>query len=682
MHRQREDRSVGMSPALQNAGRRKLPGSSEAAPNRVRRHPGRALRALLGAAFCVVGSLGAETLRIPLVAEKPVAIPIDAPLDDTNFQDPIGYNSRGHARHVFNPRITLTNTGTVPLTGRLLIVNGHDWSSPDAVRATLRLPPGPRAFVPRLFAAWKGNIAHADSDTEAGKDPFALRHFWGYGLCGDNATAFARLLDAFGVAARKVQLNGHVVSEYLYDGSWHVFDGDQGVFYLRLDNQGTASAEEIRADPFLARRTKICGPDGAMNETSSAFNTSLFEYVEPKQPKPIKHKSPVQPLRPETLYPGEKLIFHRNRAPDQPVGKADLQAWRGTREDALGMIEIVINSAARRTPAGEIAITTSFPILEVVNHTTGERTPVSPGEPVFQTTLQPRSAEDRVSVFCQRSRVSFPVFRKGENTAVLHADRPDGAALLEVEIERPAGLTAPSVAVQTATRDGQPEFVIVPDREVDRLWWQVATDREFANLCPNFDNVLAPVPKLAFDPLTATFFQPGQDYYLRMKARRDGVWGEWTAPLKFRVEKPARPSPVSVSVVGGRLRLDWPASGDGAEYLLFGSNRRDFLPEPFAAEEIVALRDQRVEKTRPNRNLAAVLAKPTVEITPAFRFYRIIARRGPALSVPSEIIITPAALAATLPPPAVLQTRWTRIPDAAAPNGYRDSHVTTETNLR
>ena len=259
-----------------------------------------------------------------------------------------------------------------------------------------------------------------------------------------------------------------------------------------------------------------------------------------------------------------------------------------------------------------------------------------------------RAATDRISVYCQRSRASLPLPGKGRNSALLAAADPRGAATLEVEWEKPAALAMPNVVAELT--DAAPTFRIRADAGVDALWWQISATDDFAFVPPNFDAVIAPTETLRFDLRTATFFNPGEPYFLRIKARRDGVWGEWSAPLAFQVEKPARPAPVTATVAAGKLRLAWPDAGAGAEYLVFGSNRRDFLPEPFADEEIVAMREQTVELVRPNKNLIAVVAEPHIELEPTARFYRVIARRAGVLSVPGDLIVTPPALAASLPP--------------------------------
>ncbi len=623
----------------------------------------------------MAAAVHAEPLALSLTAGRPAEVVIASPVDDTNFQDPRGYNQHGSASRYFQRRLTLANTGSVPLTGHLLIINGQDWSSAESLRASLRLPAEPGAFMPRFFAFWRDQNSHANSETEAGKEPAPMLNFWGYGLCGETTASFTKLATTYGIPARKIALNGHVAAEYFYDNAWHVLDADQNVCYLRLDNQTLASAADLRADPFLARRTKVLGRYLAMETVNPAFNTSLLEFISPREEKTIKLKSPPAPLRDETLFPGEKLIFHADHSPERPVGVSNLSKWGDTRDAALCVVELVIDNAARRTSTGEIVVDTAYPILQAVNHTTGETYPCAPGEPVFQIAVKSHAPDDHISVFCQRSRASLPRLIKGKNTVLLLAGDKRGTATLAAEIDVSEKLIVPTAMATVAPAPGSPEFSIQADSGTDLIWWQIAATADFTFIPPNFDAVAPITDKLAFDLLTATFFNPGQPWFLRIKARREGVWGEWSDPLSFRVEKPVRPAPATATIARDRLHLAWPDAGAGSEYLVFGSNRLDFLPKLFAADEIVALRDSGVEKKRPNENLIATVTKPEIELDAAFHFYRIITRRAGALSVPGDLVVTPPSLAAKLPPPLVLQDRWNRVGDA-------DQHFATELPLR
>lgn len=620
-----------------------------------------------------VATASSETLSIPLRAGQPAEVFLDSPVDDTNYQDPRGYRHHGASTRAFIRKLTLTNTGATPLTGPLLVVNGRDWSTPEALRKSLALPGQASALMPRLFTFWRDQHSHADGDADGAKESLALLNFWGYALCGDATAALTRLATSYGVPARKIPLNGHIAAEYFYDDAWHIFDTDQNVCYLRLDNRTFASAADLRADPFLARRVKVLGRYAPVEVGAMAFNTALHEYLEPKEEKAVKLKTPPAPLRADTLFPREQMIVHATMAPEIAVGRADLGKWGGTREAALRVVEWVIDPAARRNTNGQVVVTTGFPILRAVNHTTGETITPPAGQTVFEIVVQPRALTDRISIYCQRTRASLPLPGKGRNSVVLAASDPRGTATLEVDWEKAEGVKVPTVI--PVQEDAAPSFRIRTEPGADLLWWQISTTNDFAFVPPSFDAVITAAETLRFDPLTATFFNPDQPYFLRVKARRDGVWGEWCAPVSFRVEKPARPAPAVASIAGTKLRLSWPDAGAGAEYLVFGSNRLDFVPEPFADEEIVAMREQAIEQRRPNRNLVATVAVPTIELEPAFRFYRVIARRNGVLSIPGDLITTPVALAAKLPPALVLQDRWQQVDG-------RDEHRATEMPLR
>ncbi len=632
-------------------------------------------------ASILAGAL-AETLSLPLTASVPIEATIDSKVDDSNFRDPIAYRHHGAASRVFQKRLTLTNTGVVPLTGPLLIINDNDGSSVDSLRRSLQPNAPPQEWVPRLFALWCNRVSHADSDAPGGKEPFALLNFWGYALCGDTTAAMTHIATSQGVAARKIPLNGHVAAEYFFHGAWHILDTDQNVAYLQLDNRTLASAADLRADPFLARRTKALGRYAPMDFAASAFNTSLHEFIQPKDDKTISHKKAPASVRADTLLPGEKMIVHFDEAPEQPVGKTDLNQWETVRVDALCLVEFAIDPKARQgaTP-GEAVFAAGYPILRAVNRTSGETVTTPASQPTFDIKVKFRSPDDQISIYCQRAKASLPIVRKGRNAFLLAAADKKGKATLAVDWERaPSNLTPP--VVTAALVDDIPSFAIKGAAAEDLVWWQVSADSGFDFVPPNFDSIAPAAEKIAFDPLTATFLSPGQSYFLRIKGRHSGIWGEWSAPLEFRMAKPSRPSPAQTVVTGSRLRLTWPDAGPGCEYLLFGSNRLDFLPEPYATKEIVRLRNQAIEESRPNKNLITVLAKPEFELDPEFRFYRVITRRSGILSVPGDIIITPAALAAKLPPPMILQDRWQRVSDPKNPGAETDEHLATELPLR
>ena len=631
-------------------------------------------------ALAAAATLRAESLTLELTANTPVEARVESNVDDRNFTNPRAYRQHGSATRTFQRSLSLTNIGTTPLTGPLLVINGADWSSPDALQKSL-FPSTPASpWLPRVFTFWCNHVTHADSDAPGGKEPFALLNFWGYALCGDSTAALTHFTTSQGVPARKIPLNGHVAAEYFSDNTWQILDTDQNVVYLHLDNRTLASATDLRADPFLARRTKVLGRYAPMDAAASAFNTSLHEFISPKEEKPTAPKHPPAPVRAETLFPAEKMTLHFDQAPGQAVGRSDLKRWGSVREDALCLVEFSIDPQARQSAtAREAVFASGYPILAAMNHRTGETITPPSGQPTFEVRMK-FTPGDQITVYTQRAKASAPSVLRGLNTFLLAAPGSQGKASLVVETQAaPPELVVPVATVTLA--DPSPAFSVQYPAETDLTWWQLSETKDFAFVPPNLDTVVAPAERITLDPLTSTFLYPDRAYVFRIKARLDGVWGEWSAPLEFRVNKPARPAPAQVNVRTDRLRLTWPDAGEGCEYLVFGSNRLDFLPEVFADTEIVVMRNQGIEESRPNKNLVAVLAKPEIEIVPEHRFYRVITRRGGVLSVPGDLIRTPEALAAQLPAGVILQDRWQRVADPKNPGKEMDEHLGTEMRL-
>ena len=624
---------------------------------------------------------------LTLRPNEPATIKLESPLDDEDLGDPRGYSSFGAQPRRWVRRVIVENVGTSPLEEIELIANGHDWRTAATLRASLNLPPDPGLLARGFFRFWIDHRVHASSGLKAAEDPVSMLRFWGYTLCGEDTKGLARFLATHGIAARPVELNGHVAAEYSFDGKWNMLDGDQNIAYLNLDNRTLASAEDIRRDPFLAVRTKPFGKHALPNLTHARYNAALFAYVAPRERKPFKFKaSRAAPALRDTLLPGERLIFHFDQAPAHAVGSTNLAAWRGVKEATLGTVEKVLGAAGRIRSAGSLRIESAHPIVQVVNHATGQTVAPAPGsEPVFEVSVPVSATTDQISLFAQRSLISFPRPRKGQNTFELRATG-SGLARVTFELndlcELPPPPEAKVLKVQASFHDPAPRFTVGASDQVDKVWWQIAGDEQFEFVPPNFDQVQPAAEEIALDPLTATFFNPSRPYFIRIKARSQGVWGAWSSPVRFLVEKPAAPESVTAtSLPDGKLRLAWKGA-DAEEYLIFGSNRLDFLPEIYAPDDIVSMVHVRPEQTRPNKNLIhTVRGTSAAEFFPTTRFHRVIARGGAAFSTPSALIPTPDVLARSLPPATVLEVRAAQIADPRAPNGYRDEYRAEEREL-
>jgi hypothetical protein len=621
----------------------------------------------------------ADVLEFDLKAGSLRSVNVPSAVDDSNFTEPRGYADHGTQLRPFIRRIELTNTSEKTLTGRLLTVDERDWTNIEGLKRGLGLsgePDGHALTIQKLFTFWKDHRSHAGTGATLANEPFAALNFWSYTLCGEDTQALARLAYSCGIPARFVQLNGHLAAEYRYDGGWHILDGDQNAVYLRLDNQTLASADDLRADPFLALRTKVFGKHSPQEISASAFNSALLEHIATTEPKPLKLKAGPAPLNTFTVHPGESLIWHCDTPPAKPVGKLGTEKPEVLQAAALATIEHrAIAKNYDRSENGAISIASPFPIWKTVNHTTGETIETKPGEIVFKTTLATKGNADQISTFSQCSRLALPLLHRGDNTVKLVSQ--SGAARVAVHYDPAKNLRPPSAkaSARNPLPPGPPVFSITATPRTDRLWWQVSDTRDFAFVAPSLEGVIPVAKEFRFDPLTDTFLSPKRLYYLRIKARSEGVWGEWSESFEFRVSKSPTPFDLRFEKLDGdRVRLSWIAPANDSEFLIYSSNRRDFVPDLFAEDEIVAMDHTKVTERRANKNLLATTKELQHEFTPAHRFYRIISRKNGAYSVPTPLFELPADLAATLPPATILQTRATK-------QGAKDIYRTKEEPL-
>jgi hypothetical protein len=618
-------------------------------------------------AALAVGNLHAAQLAVRVQTNTPTDINLPWPYDDSALQEPRGYNHHGvQARHILR-QLIIENPGPKPLTGGEILVDGKDW------RAALLPPPmeSPRA----LFTAWTQARSHAASGLKAAQNPWQMLQFWGYTLCGEDTKCLGALFAERGIAGRSVPLNGHVAGEYNIDGRWSVMDGDQNIVYFNLDNTTLASYTDIRADPFLALRTKPFGRFAQPSLAASQFNAGLFEYVEPGTSKPFKYKPDKEAAAPAplTLYPGERLVYYYDKSPATQVGDPQASEWKKAAPSALRLVELQVLPKARGWKKGPLEVKVNYPILAAQNFESGDRGEVAMTELGFSCMVPVSNELDRVSVWMQRAQVSLPVLHAGKNQVSVQADAAAGATVRVIydASNLPPRPAAPRVEAEPEVfRDFAPKFALLAGPGSDRIWWQIAGEPQFRFVAPNLDQVERNAGSVELDPLANTFLNPATDYYLRVKTVGAGVWSEWSQPRKFRVHKPAAPSGFTVATgPGGRVFLKWET--DAIDVTVFASNRLDFLPDIYAREQVTTMRGLEVQAKRPNQTHAFSLAHGrSIESPFPGRYIRVIARIGGMNSNPSALFTLPDELCKDLPPSTVFQVRWTRQENADPPDVY------------
>jgi len=149
-------------------------------------------------------------------------------------------------------------------------------------------------------------------------DPVIGLNIFGHMYCGMAARITSTLAKMAGLEARIWGLSGHIVSEIFYDGEWHIFDSDAGVFYLKDDNKTIAGMDDLVKEPWLIERTFHPGLAGwnqahprrtSTGRWSDGIKTVVKFYS-------TTENNEMNELEPRDLYemnltlrPGEKIVL-------------------------------------------------------------------------------------------------------------------------------------------------------------------------------------------------------------------------------------------------------------------------------------------------------------------------------------------------------------------------------------
>jgi len=588
-------------------------------------------RVALLAIFLAAASADAGTLQVDLHDGRAATVRLATAVDDAHLANPPGYFPiEPAAAHVVE-RIVVEDIGRDPVRDPDIRVNGAPLLPVAEPLESLGVKDA--GDLLGLFAAWRDRRIHGTTDLEANRNPLDVLQVFGATFCGDDARALGAITIAHGAEVRFARLNGHSAAEYRQGGDWVLLDGDQNAFYLRWDNRTPASSADLLADPLLALRTKIYGRHARWSAATAWQNAARFEFVETNSPQKTLHlKHPPSPRHWE-LLPGEKLVIDFTRAPEFVHGASESLRKDPTLRGADCVVELHVDPTSRH---GAVAL--PFPARSV-----------AAGEPAYE--VKPNGEV----ILCQAAKLQFPPLRVGENEIAWSAN---GALRLTFETRDVPLQPVPSPPIRAPQIfEGSPRFELAAEH-AERLWWQISADRDFHVVPPNLDEVGDFTREVRLSgPLDDTFLSPDREWFFRAKIRRNGVWSDWSAPVTFRVKKPAQPRIVAMEPADGdQMHIRWePSPG---EMLVFGSNRLDFLPEVYSDTEAVRMEDGVIRERRPNKNLLATIPGATGEAwIPLRAGYRLIARDGGTLSIPST-------LARTKMPACVLQNRHEKAPGA------------------
>ncbi len=554
--------------------------------------------------------------------------------------------------------MTIENVGEQPLDSPVLRINGRPYLTITTALDFLGLPNPPTPLA--LYTAWTRYRVHGTTDLDANRDPTEVLRSIGATFCGDDTRALGRLLADIGIATRFAQMNGHSVAEYQFGDRWTLFDGDQNAFYLRLDNRTVASEADVLADPFLVLRTRVYGRQAEWSAAHAWQNSARFEFVAPSPQKIFRVKGDPAPTD-WTFLPSETFTFFPGRQPDRVVAAAPDLASDPVLLGQARVAEFTVDLAARR--AAGLPVRAPYPIL-AIRSDAGETSVATPGlEPVFEIEAP---GGQRATLVCQVTPAAIPTIRSGENQLTLVGE---GSIRVAFELDPAAAdfepVDPPTVQADAIFVDGIPAFSVEGPGE--RLWWQISDGPEFLIVPPNLDSLTDFTPTVRLTAaLDQTFLTPGRKHYFRARIRQGGVWSDWSQPLTFMVTKPAQAVIKAIRIVNP-TQVQLEHEGTDARVRVYGSNRLDFLPDPYADQEAIQIENNRIVESRTNDNfLGEFSGERGFAVVPLRRFYRIIAIRDGDLSVPSEIAKLPPG--SNVPSATVLQSR--HVKDDGALTGF------------
>jgi len=625
-----------------------------------------------------------KTTEIVLDTNTRQSIFIHSSIDDTNLRDPNGMD-QGRITGYFNRKIVIENISQYPIHNPYLVINNRDFSQYKPLAKYLRLKSNHLKSILSLYQFWKEIKYHGTSFMPENTNPFLAVNYWGYTFCGDDFFCLRKIFAHMGIQSRQEIVNGHVIGEYYFLDKWNVIDGDRRCIYLNLDNQTLASFDDIRNDPFIALRTKPFGKYERYQAETAWQNTSVFEFINPEK----KPSCSIEQLKKTinlhdmkwTLYPGEKIIYHHTQSPEHALGKGS-KTWRKKYARSLGLIEFVINPGIRK----DRKVSTKYPIIKVLAHDS-KTINYPPEDQVCNTVVTPESKE-AVRIFCQGTQTNFPSLSRGDNHIVLHSDTPKGQArICFYHQSGTQSFELPQVSVKKAYycfSSQVPFFDIQTDNDAELMWWQISPYVDFSFILPNFEQIQPLKPKVRLKQIDTSFLNNKTTYYFRIRIKDDGIWGKWSNITQFQVKKPDRPVKVSYQFLPDHsIRLKWSGS-DKYVYLVFASNRLDFIPQIYSTHVVTEIYNNKVVGKQKNDNLILKTTKQSCIIGDPMAFYRIIAKKGDLCSTPSDLIKPYSQKVpdnARIPPATVLQTRWHTVEDSSAETGYRDIYHAKEMRL-
>ncbi|NUQ00771.1 MAG: hypothetical protein HUU35_13050, partial [Armatimonadetes bacterium] len=240
-------------------------------------------------------------------------------VDGPACRDVVGYAA---LRRFWQPNreVSIANLGETSIANPRLVVNdSRDWQTAadiaaEATRGWSRTADRARA----VYEFQRRRRFHACTWDAEVHDAAKVFNVYGYTLCGNDATVLSDLWTFAGVPSRRGWPVGHVVSEALYDGGWHLLDGDEHCLFLLRDNETIASEADVVRDHDLIKRTHTYGILQPDNPLLDQFSASLYGHRGERPPR--RHSGPSVHTMDWSLPPGASITWRWGHVGKQYTG--------------------------------------------------------------------------------------------------------------------------------------------------------------------------------------------------------------------------------------------------------------------------------------------------------------------------------------------------------------------------
>lgn len=492
-----------------------------------------------------------------------------------------------------------------------------------------------------LFKLWSEGVKITETSLEPIYDPFYILNFKGSCSKEHYITSFIKLCSLIGIDVRPVTIQGAECYDFCYEGNhWQYMNPLSGQMYLDWDNRTFISSEEVMDDPFLALRTKHSQIHTDFDFKDACLQLAQIKIINAHLPNEIASNPSCEEryhIAGFDLYPGEKLLYHFSN--HNPCAHA--------------CMEHILKIKNRE--GHPFIYTSSFPIKHLFNDTEGtlfigDRSILAgnsleiKNDNTFQLEIisEGSHSSGRIHIWTLCSEKLIPILEKGNNQIDLGIPVNNTSIQMLCTLENNAREAQVKVTNLSPVFDHcSPCFHVETSTtaEPDQIWWQISSDRSFATIPSNFEQI-QPFHSLVTLPLiTETFFNPNQTYFFRAKILVNGHWNEWSESFSFISYKPETVSNIEFNKLEkNSFEISWEPSSANSEYLIFGSNSLDFIPSIYSSTQINAMVDGEVVEAESNQNLLFTTKANRVTVDGSLAYYRIITKQNNHYSVPSKLI--------------------------------------------